>query len=677
MAVHWEVPFRSLDGTSYAVRIYDDHYAGPTPISLVGAATPFVTQEDDDEDAFIPIRTQTGYLRIFDDGKDALGNTFDWRDLIPTGALDRRIEVVSGSAVKWTGYIQPQSFSGEIYNGAQEREFPVCDMLTMLKCWDVVPTAYQSSNFGGLLCYVFNGIWSDITSFVFNGANSTSWLQKIVMWSNFGELDKDGNVQPKYNCYEMLEEVCKFFGWTCRCFNNYFYFELTGGGSTAWRELSKSSLQNLANGSGYSVTYVTTTVKTAFPGNFASMENSETYLQGVRKAKVEADVNKTTTIVEYPSQEIYERFGAYRPEYPAPSVVQWGYRFVKKGIRTTPWFGLYKCKEVTLAFHNEGSGDTLGISNPYIYAYGQERVPHFISYNNTLAVWRKAAQDPTYLFRMTSHRSFHLNDGIIVISGKTQIEVEDATQQRVITYDGYGILRCMLKVGDKYWNGSSWTTTLSYFLIQTGGEDRPNQTEQREGVGSIWNTHFYNSEYPDYEGWGIEVPDTVSGIVEFSILRFTDLTYNSDADMRQVNITGLKIEFFRYSTDTVTNEEDTNKYTATGNRLFFNEKEVHTIFTCDNENAFGTAIIINPEGTYCPRLTFDDGTASAGQHLADRIAEFGSKTRRVMEIEVTGGTIASYNATYIYRTNDADYAPIAISRDWRNDVFTVKLLEVT
>lgn len=677
MAVHWKIPFRSLGGTSYEIRIYDDSYTSSTAVTLVGGATPLVTQEDDDDDVFTPVRTQTGYIRIFDDGKDANGNSFNWRDLIPVGALDRQVDVMSGSTLIWRGYIQPQSFSGDIYNGGQEREFPICDRLTILKCYDIVPSDYQNTNFARILYYIFTKIPTpSALSFAFGGGSYVDgWLKKSVSWSLFGEEDSAGTVQPKYSCYEMLEEVCKFFGWTCRLYNGVVFFELSGNSSN-WRQMAYSALGSLASGSSYSYSDSTSTTRTSLPGAFVSMNNSETFVPGWRKCRVESDVNRISTVIEYPSQEIMERFEFMRPPYPAPSVVQWGYRFVKKGIRITPWYGLDVFKDVTVAFHEEGSGGTLAISNPYIYAYLQERIPHNINYINSLAVWRSPATSPTYLFRMTSHRTFSLYDGIVVISAKAQIEVEDAVQQRVITYDAYGILTLMLKVGTKYWNGSTWTETLSTFDVQTGGENRQSQTEQQEGVGSIWNDHFYNSEYPDYVGHGIPVTGSVGGIVEFSIVGFTDLTYNSSqSDMRQVNLTDLKIEFLRKSSSEVKTDADTNKYVASGNRLFFHEKEVHTIFTCDSNNQFGLSIITNPDGSYCQTLTFADGDTSAGQHLANRMAAWGNKIRRVMQLEVEGGD--AYTPKILLSYGGVTYATIGIGRDWRNDAYTMKFIEIS
>jgi hypothetical protein len=670
MAVHWKIPFRSLGGTSYEIRIYDDSYTSSTAVTLVGGATPLVTQEDDDDDVFTPVRTQTGYIRIFDDGKDANGNSFNWRDLIPVGALDRQVDVMSGSTLIWRGYIQPQSFSGDIYNGGQEREFPICDRLTILKCYDIVPSDYQNTNFARVLYYIFTKIPTpSALSFAFGGGSYVDgWLKKNVSWSLFGEEDSGGTVQPKYSCYEMLEEVCKFFGWTCRLYNGVVFFELSGDSSN-WRQMAYSALGSLASGSSYSYSDSTSTTRTSLPGAFVSMNNSETFVPGWRKCRVESDVNKMSTVMEYPSQEVMDYFDFITPGRSGTRPPYW---FIKKN--PSNFYSVLSFKDVLLAFHQEGSGGTFARSNPDIYAYLEERVPHNIDFINSLAVWRSPATSPTYLFRMTSKRTFSLYDGIVVISAKAQIDERQESSSRVVTYDAYGILELMLKVGNKYWNGSTWTETLSTFLVQTGGADRPSQTEQQEGVGSIWNDHYFDSEYPDYVGHGIPVTGSVGGIVEFSIVGFTDLTYSSESDMRQVNLTDLKIEFLRKRSSDVKTDADTNRYVASGNRLFFHEKEVHTIFTCDSNNQFGLSIITNPDGSYCQTLTFADGDASAGQHLANRMASFGNKIRRVMQLEVEGGD--AYTPKILLSYGGVTYATIGIGRDWRNDAYTMKFIEI-
>ena len=65
----YQQSFISLDGETFTLRI-----DGVTPsVALPLSDEPIETDEDSDSDMFMPIRTQSGYLRIVDDGKDANG----------------------------------------------------------------------------------------------------------------------------------------------------------------------------------------------------------------------------------------------------------------------------------------------------------------------------------------------------------------------------------------------------------------------------------------------------------------------------------------------------------------------------------------------------------------------------------------------------------------------------
>ena len=101
MAIKYTIPFKSLrSGTLYSVNIYDASYSG-SPVVLKGGAQPFVTQEDDNDDFFADIRTQSGSLRIVDDGKDANGNALPAPHPLaylrgPTGSTARETPAPAG-----------------------------------------------------------------------------------------------------------------------------------------------------------------------------------------------------------------------------------------------------------------------------------------------------------------------------------------------------------------------------------------------------------------------------------------------------------------------------------------------------------------------------------------------------------------------------------------------------
>jgi hypothetical protein len=220
--IFWKIPFKSLrTGTLYTVNIYKNG-ALPSgyPLTLKGGAQPFVTEEDSDEDMFTPIRTQTGYLRFVDDGKaeDSSNQpqevTFDWKDLIPATDTSRPVTLTANGTVVWQGFMQAQNFSGVMYGGTQEREFPVQGVLNILAASDFNPGA-GIINFAQIIKNIFDGI--SVGNFYFQNANAVDWLKKLLDTSCMGDEDTDTHTySPKYSKQEVLEDFCKFFGYTCR-----------------------------------------------------------------------------------------------------------------------------------------------------------------------------------------------------------------------------------------------------------------------------------------------------------------------------------------------------------------------------------------------------------------------------------------------------------------------------
>jgi hypothetical protein len=137
MAKKYSITFKSLRaGIVYTLSIYDADYAGSV-IPLKAAGTPFVTDEDDTDDLFTPIRTQTGYLRIVDDGTDLNGNALNWKELLPQTDTSHPVKLshMEGETevTDWLGFMQAQNFSGQLYNARQERDLPVqCALSAML-----------------------------------------------------------------------------------------------------------------------------------------------------------------------------------------------------------------------------------------------------------------------------------------------------------------------------------------------------------------------------------------------------------------------------------------------------------------------------------------------------------------------------------------------------------------
>ena len=250
---YWYIPFQSRNGNDYEVRI--GGLTGNSNVRLTGAAQPFVTQEDDDRDMFKPVRTQTGYIRIVDTGSGG----FDWHDLIPSSAVARPVTLWKKRTaitwdLKWQGFIRPETFSGTFREMPQEREFPVfCPFLAM-EAFDVTSSNTSTQrNFAWLILYLLQHFFTiDIQTFYFSRPQDVvGWLRCKFQWQNF--FDDEG--EPKYNALQLLEEICKFWGWTARIDGNCFYFlqpDDTSAGGLG--EIEFAEMDDIADGQAMSLT---------------------------------------------------------------------------------------------------------------------------------------------------------------------------------------------------------------------------------------------------------------------------------------------------------------------------------------------------------------------------------------------------------------------------------------
>ena len=252
MAVHWTITFRPLrTNDTYTVNIYDSGYSG-TPVPLKGGAQPFSTQEDDDDDMFRPVRTQSGYLRIFDDGKDADGHAFNWKSMLPTTDTDRPVTLTNAAGtVLWQGFMQAQNFGGELFGNPQEREYPVQCALTVTEGTDVDYEQTAIRNFAYLLQQVLAAIPTlDITTImVQGGSDARQWLLTKIDWQNFVSEDGDGNLTARYNLFTCLEDMCRFWGWTARTYRQTLFLTCADESSaTTFLKLTRAELATLAGG---------------------------------------------------------------------------------------------------------------------------------------------------------------------------------------------------------------------------------------------------------------------------------------------------------------------------------------------------------------------------------------------------------------------------------------------
>ena len=190
-----------MSRTGIAYHIAIDGKVGDD-MSLTPAADPFVTQEEGDEDLFVPVRTQSGSIRVVTDDAQLI------RNIIPDSGGTRKVTVTiaQSGVVVWKGYVQPKMLSMRLFSGKQVVSIPVECGLAALK--------YRAYNYASIelpvskmLAFMLTPEFGDFnfTGYCFE---NQGWLHKKVKTSLFVGDDKSH--------FDVLSDLCAFFGWTCR-----------------------------------------------------------------------------------------------------------------------------------------------------------------------------------------------------------------------------------------------------------------------------------------------------------------------------------------------------------------------------------------------------------------------------------------------------------------------------
>jgi len=687
MAKNYTITFRSLRGTGIIYTLSIGGGTG-TAVALKGGAKPFTTQEDNSEDMFTPVRTQSGYIRIVDDGYAADGTTaFDWKDLIPATDTSRPVTLthVEGNTtiVDWQGFMQAQTFNGVLYGNPQEREFPVQCVLSVLSATQVRTTETVYRNFAYLLDYIFGTIPTHtITSLVFQGGvDARAWLRKKFDWRNLLNVN-DGDISPRYNLYEVLEDVCRYWGWTARTYRQTVYFTCIDDASEPNAlVLTPTQLYNLGNGSTSAEGSVSTMKQTVTVGDFASTDNDDIQLRGYNKAIVKADANATTSEL------------AFAPQSVRDMMEQGGYTWVGNpdpdeemiGYFTTPQIQTFTASGVRAM---EGGANTYtvgGFVRRQIYSEEDQSSPTIVDEivlkqpnNNVAKVWLESAYEMSF-----PGGSFEMKGTLY--EGWKQTDVEGSWNRRIKMAIGIGPSR-----------GSSSTRWLKLSAAQTW-MDLAVTWETTKTIFDVMLTNMPTLCPAYYSGYTIliappslkriPVPADLSGRVFIEFYGAPDEDGQRIGQPQQCNfeIADFSLTFSRDAVTVQAGRErnaiktryGSREYEATNNNLASEQYNVDSIYAADNDLDYGYGLLMNADGSFMSTAPYSAGTVNQypEQHLANRIATYWQTARRMMSLElqsqatdVTPRSVATINQTTLY--------PISISRDWRDDVTQLMMIEI-
>jgi hypothetical protein len=230
----------------------------------------------------------------------------------------------------------------------------------------------------------------------------------------------------------------------------------------------------------------------------------------------------------------------------------------------------------------------------------------------------------------------------------------------MIPLSGAGFLECVLKIGDQYWNGTSWGSTYHTFYIRVMKK-------------AFANSKHWDDGYPNYDGFAIPVSSPIGGVLQFDILGYEESRVEDQAWARPLSIDDLKISFLRPDSQGDTDNRDSNTYKASNDSVFSDEKTIDVIFASDDNNTFGSGLICNEDGSYCSTVPYGNNVNQRPEvHLLNRMNTWGNRSRQILTTKTFSPDVSPFSICEA----SVNFHPLAVSRDWRDDVTNLVLIEL-
>ena len=671
MNIKWQVKFKTLrGGRTLTVSIYDLTYTGE-PILLKGGEEPFVTEESSDDDPFTPIRTQTGHLRIVDDGYAADGTTpFDWKAFVPQTDHSRPVVLTDdNNNVLWQGFMQAQDFSGELYGNPQEREFPVHCAVSVMSSQQPSTSSIQRRNFA----YVIDLIAATAealsvqtvgfdTFYVQGSTDAQTWLLKQFEWMNVLKEGDDGeDVAPQYNLYEILEDICRFWGWTCRTKGRTMYFTCADDSDEQlFLTMTRAQLRQMVLGN-RAGTLTDGFIPATLQGDiFASTDNDDMKRRGPSKATVKADCNSQDTIFEFAPPSVEKLMD------------QTGYRWVAGEEQGTGYFTTTPIRSFDTLGMKGDATQKGGFCRRQIYSDADS---DSVAEKDMFTIDNTGYDRNTPIISLQSKKAMNYTGGSLKIKGDVYVGTKrwDYNWANDLLWVRIGI-------------GLTKATAKWFYVI--GDEPVGHITHRWQSTPASWvhNGGFTGCNVVLAQCNYIPCDDNLYGYL-FIDINGMNMFYEHEETSFEIG--DFEVDFTRDKTFFPTSTTDVRSRTMVEKRITSldykavntngcgNEWNADLIYASDNNMKYGYGLIINPsDGSFVETVGYGNQQEHPEQHLANRVAAFWQSSKRQVVTELRTEAIPDVTPRHRLTLETAwKFDPIAISHDWRDDITTITLLQ--
>ena len=520
----YTMPFTNVDGEALTVQILEDGGTG-SPVELTGGTPPFIVDVNDEDFLYTPTRFSGATLKLV--GSDYLQKLFS------TQYQKFKVNLVKAGSVIWTGFITPELYSQDYDNSLFELEIECISALSTLEYIDFKQEGATVSLLG-IIKKCITESKGDFRAVYIPNVYTSSLDGITVSTANF--IDEDGKAMTLKEC---LEEVCKFLNWTVTEYDGCIYFI-----DMDYIKAGKTSYTNI-------LTSTTTTLSSTINlRDIPSKGNSNLLyiLGGYNKAIVIDSDYEVDSDILYPELELNLSGGElfkfektkddtiYKKEYYNSNLELFNYVLSNNSYTTYDKpFNTDKQSAGAVAMRKTSYGKTEALSK---YSW-QEMIE--IKQKSAIILDNSA---PYYLYKDIYHNGeeikndpFILNYPAIKCKGnELSYLVFDPDIKLCINFDIYlttdkdgfegdfkptGLtsvpklfIPMQLRIGDHYYNGSSWVTD-SNTIFKVSTTATPNNY-----VNTWLQVYNYNDpelNVPDLNGYIVSFKSITTGDIELTI----------------------------------------------------------------------------------------------------------------------------------------------------------------
>lgn len=219
-----------------------------------------------------------------------------------------------------------------------------------------------------------------------------------------------------------------------------------------------------------------------------------------------------------------------------------------------------------------------------------------------------------------------------------------------------------------WYNGTTWVSTRQKIMLTIGNEGNQFYNKVVQGQNETYRNYInLNTSLSGYlfiDFWGSEDYLTEGDDHNFEVADFNVVFQKGSANPRL------------QKTDTNFKWLDSKEYIANNGNKVRDEFNADCIYASDNWFVFGLGLIANPDNSYLEEYTYGSTSLHPEQHLANRVVNYWQTSKRRLAVDVRTNTIAAITPQYKVTIDGTTGYPIAITRDYWNDITTLTLLEL-